>query len=91
MRAADEANGPIRVSFRLVEPAPGSDDWRLEFALQSAEDPSLYLPAAELWAGARLPRAAGRGPTRRCWPGWAGRCGCSRCCTWRCGTSAERR
>ncbi|GIE98215.1 helicase HelZ [Paractinoplanes rishiriensis] len=55
MRAANEANGPIRVSFRLSEPLPGSDAWGLEFALQSAEDPSLYLPAAEVWAGARFP------------------------------------
>jgi SNF2 family DNA or RNA helicase len=55
MRAAADAHGPVRVSFRLVEPAPGSDDWRLEFALQSAEDPSLYLPAPDLWAGARMP------------------------------------
>ncbi|HEV7964310.1 MAG TPA: SNF2-related protein [Actinoplanes sp.] len=55
MRAALEANGPIRVSFRLVEPVATRDDWRLEFALQSAEDPSLYLPAEDLWAGGRMP------------------------------------
>jgi SNF2 family DNA or RNA helicase len=55
MRAARDAHGPIRVSFRLVEPLPGLDEWRLEFALQSAEDPSLYLPAAEIWAGGRMP------------------------------------
>jgi superfamily II DNA or RNA helicase len=55
MRAAADAHGPVRISFRLVEPAPGSDDWRLDFALQSAEDPSLYLPAPDLWAGARMP------------------------------------
>ncbi|WP_250002201.1 DEAD/DEAH box helicase [Actinoplanes sp. M2I2] len=55
LRAAHEANGPIRVSFRLVEPAPETDLWGLEFALQSAEDPSLYLPAADVWAGGRIP------------------------------------
>ncbi|BFU47509.1 SNF2-related protein [Krasilnikovia sp. MM14-A1004] len=55
LRAAHDANGPIRVSFRLVEPLPGNDDWRLDFALQSAEDPSLYLAAEELWAGGQLP------------------------------------
>jgi SNF2 family DNA or RNA helicase len=55
MRAANEANGPIRVSFRLIEPEPGEDGWGLEFALQSAEDPSLYLPAADLWEGERFP------------------------------------
>ncbi|WP_041840513.1 DEAD/DEAH box helicase [Actinoplanes friuliensis] len=55
LRAAHEANGPIRVSFRLAEPPPGEDDWALDFALQSADDPSLYLPAADLWTGARMP------------------------------------
>jgi SNF2 family DNA or RNA helicase len=55
LRAAHEANGPVRVSFRLFEPAPETDDWHLEFALQSAEDPSLYLPAEEVWAGGRFP------------------------------------
>jgi hypothetical protein len=69
-RAAD-AHGPVRVSFRLVEPAPGQRRWRLEFALQSAEDPSLYLPAPDLWAGARmpgLPPAPGRDAARRAGP-----------------------
>jgi SNF2 family DNA or RNA helicase len=55
MRAANEANGPIRVSFRLTEPQPDTDEWGLAFALQSAEDPSLWLPAAEVWEGARFP------------------------------------
>lgn len=68
MRAANETNGPIRVSFRLIEPQPdpaepdpaepetgGQGEWSLEFALQSAEDPGLYLPARDLWAGERFP------------------------------------
>jgi SNF2 family DNA or RNA helicase len=55
MRAANEANGPVRVGFRLIEPEPGEDDWQLEFALQSAEDPSLYLRADDLWEGGRFP------------------------------------
>src|SRR5690349_18894514 len=55
LRAANEANGPVRVSFRLAEPMPGSDAWGLSFALQSAEDPSLWLPAADVWDGARFP------------------------------------
>jgi SNF2 family DNA or RNA helicase len=55
MRAALAAEGPIRVSFRLAEPPPGDDRWWLDFALQSTEDPSLYLPAEELWAGVRMP------------------------------------
>ena len=55
MRAANEANGPIRVGFRLIEPSPEEDRWALEFALQSAEDPGLYLTAEALWAGDRFP------------------------------------
>ena len=31
---------------------PVDDLWRVEFALQSAEDPSLMLPAEDVWAGA---------------------------------------
>jgi hypothetical protein len=30
---------------------PGAGPWRIEFLLQSAEDPSLQLPAASLWHG----------------------------------------
>src|SRR6185437_11975060 len=30
----------------------GRRDWAVEFALQSADDPSLVLPAADIWAGA---------------------------------------
>jgi SNF2 family DNA or RNA helicase len=57
--------GPARTCFRLVEPeaagleegeleegaAQPGDAWRVEFTLQSADDPSLMLPAAEVWAG----------------------------------------
>ncbi|GLW32149.1 DEAD/DEAH box helicase [Actinoplanes regularis] len=55
MHAAQAANEPIRVSFRLIEPEPGEDEWDLEFALQSAEDSGLYLPAEAVWAGERFP------------------------------------
>jgi len=44
--------GPVRTCFRLTEPGgPESDPWRVEFALQSADDPSLMISAAEVWAG----------------------------------------
>jgi superfamily II DNA or RNA helicase len=50
--------GPVRTCFRLVEPdaeaaepGDGGDGWRVEFALQSAEDPSLILSADDVWAG----------------------------------------
>ncbi len=59
--AAQIPAGPVRTCFRLTEPAEraggigaaGSapDLWRVEFALQSAEDPSLMISAADVWAG----------------------------------------
>ncbi|HWH00861.1 MAG TPA: SNF2 helicase-associated domain-containing protein, partial [Pilimelia sp.] len=130
LAAAHEANEPVRVCFRLIEPpaAPPPDDvgtggddapagaaptdpagtrppaadspargtgpdaaggraegvpardtrWTLEFALQSVTDPSLYVPAARVWAGDRVPGAtrapeevllAGLGRARRLYPG----------------------
>ncbi|GIF65396.1 helicase HelZ [Asanoa ishikariensis] len=54
-RAAHQANEPVRVCFRLVEPLPTTDRWDLEFALQSVDDPSLYVPASVIWAGQRVP------------------------------------
>jgi SNF2 family DNA or RNA helicase len=47
--------GPVRTCFRLAEPAdPDADPWRVEFALQSTQDPSLMVPAGEVWAGQGL-------------------------------------
>ncbi|TMR23598.1 ATP-dependent helicase, partial [Nonomuraea zeae] len=48
--AVTAAEGATRVCFRLLEPA-NTDDWRLELALQAADDPSLYVPAARVWDG----------------------------------------
>ncbi|MEU8318523.1 DEAD/DEAH box helicase [Nonomuraea sp. NPDC048881] len=48
--AVTAAEGATRVCFRLLEPADG-DDWRVELALQAADDPSLYVPAARVWDG----------------------------------------
>ncbi|MEU6791577.1 DEAD/DEAH box helicase [Nonomuraea wenchangensis] len=58
--AAATAEGAARVCFRLMEPAAdptgdAEDAWRVELALQAADDPSLYVPAAALWAGERAP------------------------------------
>ncbi|MGI5156309.1 DEAD/DEAH box helicase [Microbispora sp. CA-102843] len=38
----------------------GAAAWRVEFALQSAEDPSLYVPAPLVWTGETLPGLPGR-------------------------------
>ncbi len=50
--------GPARLTFRLTEPAtalePDDEDssgWRLEFWLQSVQDPSLLVPAGQVWTG----------------------------------------
>ncbi len=62
--AAQEPPGPVRTCFRLIEPAlagtgprsaeaaaSDSANWRVQFALQSTDDPSLLLPAADIWSG----------------------------------------
>jgi superfamily II DNA or RNA helicase len=60
--------GPVRTCFRLTEPgAPETDPWRVEFALQSADDPSLMISAEQVWAGhgaGFLGRAAAGGGPR---------------------------
>jgi intein/homing endonuclease len=52
--AAQAPAGPVRTCFRLVEPGPEPDaaTWTVELALQSNDDPSLLLPAADIWSGA---------------------------------------
>ncbi|MEU7752943.1 DEAD/DEAH box helicase [Micromonospora sp. NPDC049171] len=75
----DAAGGPVRASFRLVEPAPdeitepilvtrpapadivpvesvGGGRWRLEFGLQSADEPGLHVDAGQVW---RAPQTLG--------------------------------
>jgi hypothetical protein len=58
-RPGSEPAGPARAVFRLVEAQPLDDpaepvvdhdtEWRLEFLLRSAVDPSLIVPAAQVW------------------------------------------
>ncbi|MDH6111256.1 superfamily II DNA or RNA helicase [Kitasatospora sp. MAP12-15] len=57
----EPAAAAVRLCFRLVEPLgpdpddpegrPSDDHWRLDFLLQAADEPSLLVPAADLWAG----------------------------------------
>jgi len=61
--------GPVRTCFRLAEPAeppgqaqPAAGSWRVEFALQSADDPSLMVSAADVWAGQGTGLSADRDP-----------------------------
>jgi SNF2 family DNA or RNA helicase len=53
-RSASEATGPLRTCFRLVEPPEDQPKrrWQLEFLLQAADEPSLLVPAAEVWRAA---------------------------------------
>ncbi|MEZ0072491.1 SNF2-related protein [Planotetraspora sp. GP83] len=57
---AQRSHGPFRVSFRLREPTKDDAPWEVEFAVQSTEDPSLYLPASLIWAGEAVPGLSGR-------------------------------
>jgi hypothetical protein len=52
LAAARLPAGPVRTCFRLVEPENEEEQWRVDLALQSTEDPSLMLTAADVWAGA---------------------------------------
>jgi SNF2 family DNA or RNA helicase len=52
--SASEPAGPLRTCFRLVEPPEDQPKrrWRLEFLLQATDEPSLLVPAAEVWRAA---------------------------------------
>ncbi len=54
--------GPVRTCFRLVEPAADGAPWPVEFTLQSADDPSLMISAADVWAGRGAGMASGGDP-----------------------------
>ncbi|HEY2270686.1 MAG TPA: DEAD/DEAH box helicase, partial [Streptosporangiaceae bacterium] len=55
--------GPVRTCFRLAEPdETDGDPWRVEFALQSADDPSLMVSAADVWDGLGSGMAPGGDP-----------------------------
>jgi non-specific serine/threonine protein kinase len=60
----DVAAGPVRALFRLVEPATEDaaeeDDWRLEFALQATDEPSLVVGAERVWASKGAVKALAR-------------------------------
>jgi len=52
LETARTPTGPLRTCFRLVEPTGDDpDDWTIEFALQSTDDPSLMAPAEDVWTG----------------------------------------
>jgi SNF2 family DNA or RNA helicase len=70
LASATLPGGSVRTCFRLMEPAEpdgvtdahaaaDSGSWQVEFSLQSAQDPSLMLPAADVWKGAGFGWLAG--------------------------------
>ncbi|RAY12541.1 ATP-dependent helicase [Actinomadura craniellae] len=76
--AAVRPVGPVRLCFRLTEPpeAEPKGPWRIEFALQGTDDPSLLVPASLVWAGRAGPvedaeetLLAGLGRALRIFPG----------------------
>ncbi|GAA0533450.1 helicase HelZ [Saccharopolyspora subtropica] len=48
-RASGTRESPLRTCFRLHAPEGDDEDWRLEFLLQAADDPSVLVPAQEVW------------------------------------------
>ncbi|MEV0586537.1 SNF2-related protein [Nonomuraea sp. NPDC050310] len=55
---------PLGIAEPATVPTPPppsrGDVWRVEFALQPADDPSLQIPAERIWAGEAVPGLAGR-------------------------------
>lgn len=77
----DAAGAAIRACFRLAEPSEEDSDWRVEFALQPADEPSLVIPARRVWKSRKLPARlkapketllAELGRAHRLWPRLAG-------------------
>ena len=60
---------PYRLCLRLVTPVESGPDapWTLEYLLQSTEDPSLLIPALEVWRGrgVQAPNAVAAEEARR--------------------------
>jgi SNF2-related domain/SNF2 Helicase protein/Helicase conserved C-terminal domain len=55
--------GSVRACFRLIEPDPQEsteDAWRLEFALQATDEPSLMVDAERVWRSRGALRALAR-------------------------------
>jgi superfamily II DNA or RNA helicase len=63
------ARGPLQACFRLELPEEDGDLFKLRFLLQSREDPSLLVPAAEIWRPRRSTRSLLRRLSRN--PRWA--------------------
>jgi SNF2 family DNA or RNA helicase len=45
------ASAPFRICFRIEEPQDGNHKWYVRYLLQASRDPSLLIPAEEVWKG----------------------------------------
>ena len=59
---ASEATEGAAAGEAATAVAVAPDAWRVEFSLQSADDPSLMLPAADVWAGTGYGQLRGARP-----------------------------
>ena len=56
----DAVGGPVRACFRVVEPAAEDDAWRVQFALQAADEQSLVVDTAAVFGSRGAMRALAR-------------------------------
>jgi len=56
----DAVGGPVRACFRLVEPGEDETTWRLQFALQATDQPSLVVDADRVWRSRGMLKALAR-------------------------------
>src|SRR5215813_4054894 len=66
-QAAAPTDAALRLCFRVAPPAGTKppQPWRVEFLLQARDDPSLLVPAGEVWRSKRL---VVLGRASRLWP-----------------------
>jgi SNF2 family DNA or RNA helicase len=59
------SEAPFRLCFRLEEPQQDGDLWQVRYLLQGARDPSLFIPAGQIWSPNRKEmRALGADPAK---------------------------
>ncbi|MFB3825206.1 MAG: DEAD/DEAH box helicase [Bryobacteraceae bacterium] len=51
--ALADAEAPFRLAFRLEEPGEDNRAWNVGYFLQGSRDPSLLVPAAQVWSAKR--------------------------------------
>jgi SNF2 family DNA or RNA helicase len=57
----DAVGGPVRACFRVIEPSDDEDErWRVQFALQAADEPSLVVDAGAVFGSRGAMRTLAR-------------------------------